>query len=82
MSAKLAHLSLLPQGKAEQQDRVRKMVGQHDAEGFGGCTNHGECEAACPKEISIDFIALMNRDMIAASIKAEKTVEKRTGGPR
>ena len=82
MSAKLAHLSLLPQGTAEQQDRVRKMVGQHDAEGFGGCTNHGECEAACPKEISIDFIALMNRDMIAASIKAEKTVEKRTGGPR
>ncbi len=52
VSAKVAHLGLLPQGQPERYDRVQRMVAQMDAEGFGNCTNHGECEAACPKEIS------------------------------
>lgn len=67
-SAKLAHLNLLPQGQAERYDRAVLMVEQMDKEGFGGCTNMGECEAVCPKEISLDFIAMMNRDLIKASL--------------
>lgn len=67
-SAKLGHLSLLPQGQTERFDRVKGMVAQMDAEGFGGCTNHGECETACPKSISIDFIAKMNRDFMRAML--------------
>ncbi len=66
-SAKLAHLNSLPQGQAERFDRAVLMVHQMDAEGFGGCTNLGECEAVCPKEISLDFIAMMNRDLLRAS---------------
>src|SRR5260370_40140519 len=61
VSAKLSHLGLLPQGQPERDTRVVGMVAQMDAEGFGACTNHGECMAACPKEISIDFIAQLNR---------------------
>lgn len=67
-SAKLAHLNSLPQGQAERFDRAVLMVGQMDAEGFGGCTNLGECEAVCPKEISLDFIAMMNRDLLRANM--------------
>jgi succinate dehydrogenase / fumarate reductase iron-sulfur subunit len=67
-SAKLAHLNLLPQGQAERYDRAVLMVDQMDAEGFGGCTNYGECEAVCPKEISLDFIAMMNRDLLKANV--------------
>jgi succinate dehydrogenase iron-sulfur subunit len=67
-SAKIAHLGLLPQGQPEHQLRVLKMVQQMDDEGFGHCTNHNECEAACPKGISVSFIARMNRDYFAASI--------------
>ena len=59
--AKVAHLNLLPQGQAERYRRVEAMVDEMD-DHFGSCTNHGECEAACPKEISIDVIALMNAD--------------------
>lgn len=66
-SAKLAHLNSLPQGQAERFDRAVLMVHQMDAEGFGGCTNLGECEAVCPKEISLDFIAMMNRDLLRAN---------------
>ena len=66
-SAKLAHLNSLPQGQAERFDRAVLMVQQMDAEGFGGCTNLGECEAVCPKEISLDFIAMMNRDLLRAN---------------
>ena len=62
-SAKVGHLEALPQGKEERFDRAVLMVGQMDREGFGGCTNIRECEAVCPKEISIDFIAQMNRDL-------------------
>jgi succinate dehydrogenase / fumarate reductase, iron-sulfur subunit len=67
-SAKISQLALMPQGQAERYDRVHKMVAQMDAEGFGGCTNHRECEAACPKGIPIDFIAHMNRDLLVSRI--------------
>jgi succinate dehydrogenase / fumarate reductase iron-sulfur subunit len=67
-SAKLVHLNALPQGQAERRDRSVLMVEQMDREGFGGCTNYGECEAVCPKEISMDFIAAMNRDLLAAQL--------------
>lgn len=67
-AAKLAHLNSLPQGQPERYDRVVAMVNQMDAEGFGGCTNIGECEAVCPKEISLDFIAMMNRDLLVANL--------------
>jgi succinate dehydrogenase / fumarate reductase iron-sulfur subunit len=70
-SAKITHLGLLPQGQPERTDRVLNMVTQMETEGFGGCTNHGECEAACPKGIKMDFIARMNSDFIKASL-AEK----------
>ena len=76
-AAKIGHLALLPQGQAERDDRVRKMVAQHDAEGFGACTNTGECEAACPKGISIEFIAKMNRELVKAIITAPDTVNRR-----
>jgi succinate dehydrogenase / fumarate reductase iron-sulfur subunit len=61
-AAKIAHLSLLPQGQPERMRRVRVMVDRMDAEGFGSCSNEGECEAVCPKEISISGIARMNRE--------------------
>ena len=67
-SAKVAHLALLPQGQPERMDRVLRMVAAMDAEEFGGCTNHGECEAACPKGISLENIALMNRDFVKATL--------------
>ena len=66
--AKLAHLNLLPQGQAERFRRTEAMVETMDHY-FGSCTNHGECSAACPKEISLDVIALMNRDYIQAKFK-------------
>jgi succinate dehydrogenase / fumarate reductase iron-sulfur subunit len=61
-AAKASHLGHLPQGQPERRKRALAMVRQMDAEGFGNCTNHYECEAACPKEISVDHIARMNRD--------------------
>jgi len=67
-SAKVSHLGLLPQGQAQRADRVRDMVKTMDEAGFGGCTNTSECEAACPKEISVKFIARMNRDLIKANL--------------
>ncbi len=68
VAAKVTHLGSLPQGQPERYDRVRRMVERMDAEGFGACTNHGECMAACPKEISIDFIAQLNRDLLKATL--------------
>jgi succinate dehydrogenase / fumarate reductase, iron-sulfur subunit len=65
-AAKVSHLALLPQGDPERRRRVRRMVEQMDKEGFGNCTNYYECEAACPKEISVEFIAKMNREYLAA----------------
>lgn len=69
VAAKVTHLSLLPQGKVEQDRRVLDMVAQMDAEGFGNCTNIGSCEAACPKEITLDNIARMNRLYMKALLK-------------
>ena len=66
VAAKVSHLGLLPQGQPERERRVLAMVAQMDAESFGNCTNHGECEAACPKEIRLEFIARMNRDYLKA----------------
>lgn len=67
-AAKLAHLSLYPQGEVEHPERIVKMVEQMDKEGFGACTNHGECQEACPKGISINFISKMNRDYLKAQV--------------
>jgi len=68
-AAKISHLGHLPQGQAERSKRALAMVEQMDAEGFGPCTLFGECQEACPKEISIDVIARMNRDYLAATLK-------------
>ena len=69
-AAKIAHLGQLPQGAVEREKRARAMVEQMDAEGFGSCTNHYECMEACPKEIDVEFIAMMNRDFLKASLSA------------
>ena len=65
-SAKITQFALLPQGHAERKSRARKMIDQMDREGFGNCSNHAECEAACPKNISIDNIAVMRREYMKA----------------
>ena len=70
-SAKLSHLALIPQGQSERQERASKMVAQMDSEAFGACTNTGACEAACPKEISIENIATMNREFMASRLKSK-----------
>jgi succinate dehydrogenase / fumarate reductase iron-sulfur subunit len=67
-AAKVSHLALLPQGRLERRERVVRMVEQMDKEGFGNCTNYYECEAACPKEISVGFIAKMNREYLGACV--------------
>jgi len=67
-SAKVSHLALLPQGQVERYTRVVRMVDRHDVEGFGSCSNEGECEAVCPKEISITNIARMNREYLKATL--------------
>jgi succinate dehydrogenase / fumarate reductase iron-sulfur subunit len=71
-AAKISHLGLLPQGQPERHRRVVRMVNQMESEGFGGCTNIGECSAACPKEIKLDVIAMLNRDLLTASLKGVK----------
>jgi succinate dehydrogenase / fumarate reductase, iron-sulfur subunit len=75
-SAKLAHLNLLPQGQAERWKRAEAMVETME-EYFGSCTNHGECQEACPKEISIDFIAMMNRDYVKSKVKNRQLLGQR-----
>ena len=67
-AAKITHLGLLPQGQAERPDRARKMVSAMDNEGFGSCTNHGECSEACPKEIPFDAIVMLNREYMRANV--------------
>ena len=69
VSAKVSQFSLLPQGKVEARDRVLNMVNQMDEEGFGNCTNTGACEVECPKGISLENIARMNREYLWSSIK-------------
>ena len=71
VAAKVSHMGLLPQGQPERNRRVKAMVEQMDAEGFGACTITGSCEAVCPKGITLDFIARMNRDYAAAIIKGD-----------
>jgi succinate dehydrogenase / fumarate reductase iron-sulfur subunit len=71
-AAKVSHLGLLPQGQPERARRVTRMVEQMDLEGFGGCTWYGECQEACPKLISIDTIARMNRDYFKATTMARE----------
>ena len=73
--AKIAHLNRLPQGQPERYQRTEAMVEKMD-EYFGSCTNHGECSAACPKEISIDVIALMNKDYRASKFKSRKEISR------
>jgi succinate dehydrogenase / fumarate reductase iron-sulfur subunit len=70
LSAKVSHLAQMPQGQPERKERVRAMVAQHDREGFGHCTNINECEAACPKDISVEHIAQLNRDFINSAVSA------------
>ena len=71
VSAKVSQFALLPQGQPERASRVETMVAQMDAEGFGGCTNTNECEAACPAGISVENIARLNREYICASISSQ-----------
>jgi len=80
VAAKVSHLGLLPQGQPERDARVVDMVARMDAEGFGACTNHGECMAACPKEISIDFIAQLNRDYWRAVARPKPRAARANGG--
>jgi succinate dehydrogenase / fumarate reductase, iron-sulfur subunit len=80
-AAKVSHLGLLPQGQPERYQRVLSMMARAEQEGFGSCTNIGECEAACPKEISLDFIGRLNRDFIKASfLKGSKASRKSWAG--
>ncbi len=74
-AAKVSHLALLPQGQPERDRRVLAMVHQMDAEGFGGCSNFGECEAVCPKSISLENISRMNRDLLRAMWQDRSQIE-------
>jgi succinate dehydrogenase / fumarate reductase iron-sulfur subunit len=69
---KIGHLGTLPQGQPERYTRVRSMVATMDAEAFGNCTNHGACQNACPKEISVDFIARLNLDLMRSSWRSDE----------
>ena len=71
VAAKVGHLGLLPQGQPERYKRVKAMVDQMDTEGFGACTVTGSCEAVCPKSISLDFIARLNRDYAVALLQGD-----------
>jgi succinate dehydrogenase / fumarate reductase iron-sulfur subunit len=71
-AAKVTHLARLPQGQPERRRRVLEMVSVHDEEGFGNCTNHGACEMACPKGISVDYIAQLNRDLLRATLASAR----------
>jgi len=77
--AKVAHLGLLPQGQPERDARAVAMVEQMEKEGFGACSNFAECEAVCPKGISIDFIARMNRDFIKSKARGVNKVPLSAG---
>ena len=74
-AAKISHLGLLPQGQPERNRRALNMIAQMDLESFGGCSLFGECQEACPKEISIDFIGRMNRDYLKATFAASTALE-------
>lgn len=72
VGAKVAHLNSLPQGQPERRIRVQKMIAQMDAEMFGSCSNHGECEAVCPKNISVSVIAQMNREYLRSLATSDR----------
>ncbi|GIV56538.1 MAG: succinate dehydrogenase [Candidatus Kapaibacterium sp.] len=74
VAAKVAHLGSLPQGQPERYRRVRRMVEAMESEGFGHCSNHYECEAACPKGISVEYIAQLNRDLRRAALVGEEVL--------
>lgn len=74
-SAKVSQLALLPQGKPEREMRVKKMIAQMDYDGFGNCTNHGECSAVCPKAVSQENIARLNREYIRSTVVADRRPE-------
>jgi succinate dehydrogenase / fumarate reductase iron-sulfur subunit len=80
VAAKIAHLGLLPQGQPERMRRALDMVATHEKEGFGACSNHYECEAACPKQISVAFIARMNRDHLKAQLTYSEPASKEGAG--
>jgi succinate dehydrogenase / fumarate reductase iron-sulfur subunit len=71
VSAKISQLAMLPQGQVERKNRAEKMIAQMDEEGFGACTNTGACSAECPKEISLENIARMNREYFSAKVSSE-----------
>ena len=77
-AAKVAHLGHLPQGQPERDDRVLRMVERMDVEGFGACTNIGECAAVCPKEIPMDVISYMNRDLLRATRRKDNEAARST----
>ena len=79
-AAKVAHLALLPQGQPERFERVEQMVARLDDEMFGSCTNYGECEAVCPKQIPLDFIALLNRDFLRAKLAPRRQPRSSAAG--
>jgi succinate dehydrogenase / fumarate reductase, iron-sulfur subunit len=79
-AAKVSQLALLPQGQPERFERVRRMVAQMDVEGFGSCSNHGECEAVCPKGIALGNIARLNREYLRASLSAGRRPRGAGGG--
>ena len=72
VAAKVSQFSYLPQGQVERKERVLNMVDQMDKEGFGNCTNTGACEVECPKGISLEFIARMNKEYFVAAVTSEK----------
>jgi succinate dehydrogenase / fumarate reductase iron-sulfur subunit len=80
VSAKVSHLGHLPQGQPERDKRVLAMVAAMDAEGFGNCSNHYECSAACPKSIGVEHIARLNRDYLGASLRSRGAEKARAGG--
>lgn len=80
VSAKVSQLTLLPQGQAERSERVAKMVYQMDTEDFGSCTNMGSCAGACPKDISLENIARLNREFMRSMISGRKSYPNRSGG--
>ncbi|MGE0639265.1 MAG: succinate dehydrogenase/fumarate reductase iron-sulfur subunit [Thermoanaerobaculia bacterium] len=79
-AAKVSHLALMPQGQPERRERVERMVAKLDDEMFGSCTNYGECEAVCPKQIPLDFIALLNRDYLHARLAPRRKMRSNSGG--
>jgi succinate dehydrogenase / fumarate reductase, iron-sulfur subunit len=79
VSAKITHLASLPQGQPERLTRAQAMVRQMDAEGFGNCTNHGECEAVCPQEIKMTSISRMNADFVRSSFRLRELPLRRAG---